>query len=342
MEEAQPVLLDHVTVLLREGLTMTIVPLIGATLNLEELFALPSPTLSEDASETYIKLDLPQEVSKKRDTRPPSARYKKNYIAKNIDSPLPGTGGAKSSEQRNDITSKFYTVLAKQAQRIRNNYFHKLNKELDDETFHQHLWEYVDEARKILEIEWTVAGDYDLAMNGESSTKMWLNDENIDRKIRNAMANTAETWDEKKLPTLHEASRRGGLANKFENVSAYLETLGMSHAAAGRVLGWDYRTVKAMRAHFEPMTEEQLLALVEQEDSPHGYQLPQSHPGIKEASHLRSELGREAEPRPLGLAHHEHARSHGQTRNLGGSSGQPEEYAVDDYRGAIYRGKVPF
>lgn len=342
MEEAQSVQQDHVTVLLSRRILMTIVHLIGATLTLEKLISLPSLAPSEDSSETYIKLDHPQMVSKKSKKLPPSAHYKQRYINKNFDSPLPGGSGSKSSAQRDDLQNKFFSLMLKQALRIRNEYHHKLKTKLHDGTLFAHLWEYVPVALEKLEIRSRIMSSYEMAMEGQTSSMFWLEHENISRQIRNAMRSSAEKWNENRIPELHAASRRGGLANKYINVSAYLETLGMSYAAAGRVLGWDYRTVKAMRHHFEAMTREQLLELVEQEDNPDGHELPQPHPSITEASSLRGGSREEAESRSVGLAPDDLSGSDGSAGDSGSTSRLDEGYGVAEYHGVIFHGHLPF
>lgn len=218
----------------------------------DELFSLTPPEVVQQVRQS------PGIVSEKK-IRPPSSHYKAAWIAKNQNSPLPGDSGSKSSARRSALQERFFTLLLKQALRIRNKYYHKLKIELDDETLFATMWEYVPEAMAELEITTPISNSYDMAMNGETSSRYWLEHDNISRFIRNAMTSSAEKWDANKLPSLHAAASRGGKGYRTYDLDSHLATRHMRPDDAAQVLGVSRRTIFNMRREFadtDPTTGE--------------------------------------------------------------------------------------
>lgn len=189
-------------------------------------------------------------VSRKKNLLPPSAHYKQAWIEKNVKTPLPGESGSKSSVQRADLQSKFFSLLVSQALRIRNKYFHKLKQTISEDDFVDEMWQYVAQAMEDLEITSPIACAYDMWMNGETSSRYWLEYDNITRFIRNAIASSGEVWDENKLPDLHAAASRGGKAFKKYDLGSHLATVHLSVTAAAKALGVARGTVYAMRREY--------------------------------------------------------------------------------------------
>ena len=187
---------------------------------------------------------------KKKNLLPPSAHYKRAWVEKNVKSPLPGESGSKSSVQRDDLQSKLFSLLVSQALRIRNKYFHKLKQTISEEDFVDEMWDYVPQALEELEITTPIGCAYDMWMNGETSSRYWLEYDNITRFIRNAISSSGEMWDKNKLPNLHAAASRGGKAFKKYDLSSHLATTHLSVTAAARALGVARGTIYAMRKEF--------------------------------------------------------------------------------------------
>lgn len=206
-------------------------------------------TLSSSESVQQVR-QSPGIVSRKKNLLPPSAHYKQAWIEKNVKNPLPGESGSKSSVQRADLQSKFFSLLVSQALRIRNKYFHKLKEPISEEDLVDEMWQYVPQAMEELEITSPIACAYDMWMNGETSTRYWLEYDNITRFILNAIASSGEIWDENKLPALHAAASRGGKAFKKYDLDSYLATAHLSVTAAAKALGVARGTVYAMRRDY--------------------------------------------------------------------------------------------
>lgn len=189
-------------------------------------------------------------VSEEKYSLPPSAHYKQAWIAKNVKSPLPGESGSKSSAQRDDLQIKFYALLVSQALRIRNNFFHKIRKPFDQESAVDEMWEHVPAIMVELDITTEISCSYDLAMNGMSSSRYWLEYDNINRMIVNAINSSAEMWSESYYPEHLEKARRGGLKGKRYTLADHVSTAHMGATEASRALGISRRTVYNMRREF--------------------------------------------------------------------------------------------
>lgn len=228
------------------------------------LFATPLQEAWEDLlslapSEAVQQVRQSPGIVSEKKILPPSSHYKQKWIEKNVKSPLPGDSGSKSSARRSALQNNFFSLMLSQALRIRNDYFHKHRQDLDDETLFDALWEYVPEAMAELEITTPISNSYDMAMNGETSSRYWLEHDNISRFVRNAMASSAEKWSAKKIPDLHAAASRGGKGYKTYDLDSHLSTHHMRPDDAAQALGVSRRTIFNMRREFadiDPTTGE--------------------------------------------------------------------------------------
>lgn len=309
--------------------------------SVQQLFLTPLPEAWDDLSSLAPSEAVQQVrqspgiVSKRDNVRPPSSHYKAAWIAKNQNSPLPGDSGSKASARRRALQDRFFTLLLKQALRIRNKYFHKLRIELDDETLFAALWEYVPDAMAELEITTPISNSYDMAMNGETSSRYWLEHGNISRFIRNAMASSAEKFDPKKLPSLHAAASRGGKGYKTYDLDSHLATHHMRPDDAAQALGVSRRTIFYMRKEFadiDPTTGE---LRGEQETAT----TPDDDESV-EPDRVRSETRNDSRPHADELAP---ALPH---RRSGSHPDAPFTAGVDDEAGGVLREldgmKLPF
>lgn len=271
--------------------------------SVQQLFPAPLPD-AWDALFSLPPLEVVQQVRQspgivsEKKILPPSSHYKAAWIAKNQNSPLPRESGSKSSARRRALQDRFFTLLLKQALRIRNDYFHKRRQDLDDEKLFDALWEYVPEAMAELEITTPISNSYDMAMNGETSSRYWLEHDNISRFVRNAMASSAEKFDPKKLPSLHAAASRGGRGYKTYDLDSHLATHHMRPDDAAQALGVSRRTIFNMRKEFadiDPTAGEVHEAEQETTEAATG-------DGAVEPDRVRSETRNDSRPRAGELA----------------------------------------
>lgn len=222
--------------------------LIGAVGTLDDVITDYVPD-SLDESVQQVR-PSPGMVSEEKYSLPPSAHYKQAWFTKNVKSPLPGESGSKSSAQRDDLQIKFYSLLVSQALRIRNNFFHKIRQPFDEETAVEHMWDHVPVVMTELDITTEIMCSYDMAMNGMSSSRYWIEHDNIHRMIVNALNSSAEMWSESYYPEHLEKARRGGLKGKKYSLQDHVNTVHMGATEACRALGISRRTVYNMRREF--------------------------------------------------------------------------------------------